>query len=56
MQKIVRTLAAAAVLSLVVTPSLRAERMGGNPRPQAITTSSSVLSAVQFAVLAYLGA
>ena len=56
MPKSVRTLAAVALLSLVAAPSLKAERMGNVPRPNAITTSASVLSAVQYTVLAYLGA
>ena len=56
MPKSIRILAVAALLSLVAAPSLKAERMGGNPRPQVVAPSTSVLSAVQFAVLAYLGA
>ena len=56
MQKIVRTVAVAAVLSLVATPSLCAERMGGNPRPQAVSAPVQLLSTVQFTFLAYFGA
>ena len=56
MRKSVRNLALISLLSLTAAPSLKAERMGGNPRPQAVTTASSGLSEVQVAVLAYLGA
>lgn len=57
MHKSVRTLALVAVLSLVAAPSMKAERMGGNPRPQAVsTTTVSALQVVQYTVLAYFGA
>ena len=56
MIKSVRILALAALLSLVAAPSLKAERMGGNPRPQVAQASLSTLQVIQYTVLAYLGA
>ena len=56
MQKSIRTLAVAAILSFVAAPSLMANRMGCNPHPQVVVVPAvSTIQVVQYSVLAYFG-
>lgn len=53
MKRSIRSIAAVAVLTLVITPSLYANQTGCNPHPQAATSSS--IGAVMGVILSLLG-
>ena len=58
MQKLIRSFAVVAILSVSASSALMAEPMGTNPRPNAVVMATpypSLFAVIQYTVLSYLG-